>query len=125
MKPVNKDPIPEFIDLMSFETLQILYAYMGSHTKDKNAIRVLSASFVSGLISHLLKSALTDFSKKDDKKKQLAEVKSNFTALKREFETQVAEGFNKAMFDYTGQDVDYYCQIKQAPEVHAKSRILQ
>ncbi len=125
MENKTKDPTAEFSDAMAEETLKIVYGYFAKYTKDKLMLRRLAASYLSYLIEQMILDAFSDYDKKASKANQYKEVHKNFNDIKQEVQLQVANGFNRAMLTYAGQDLDYFCVVKLAPEVNTKNRRLQ
>jgi hypothetical protein len=123
-KMTSKDTISEFVELMTIETLNITKAYIKKFTDDPDKIRLLAAKLVSSITAELLISSMYSYDKKASKKIQLSQVETNFASMKRTIQLQVAEGFNKAIYSYSGQDLDYYCAVKLAAEPK-ENKVLQ
>lgn len=115
-----EDTIEDFNRALSKETLNLVEVFCEHSTKDNALRRRFAANFVSQYMEHLLMEALMDYPKDAPKKEQMKHVFDNFKDLKAEFQEQVANAFSRAMEGYSGQNIDYYCQIKVQPEPTSK-----
>lgn len=95
---------------------------MGAFLKEKNRIgeenyRVMFAIFLSGLVSAFLKFSLNEFPQgphySSDEVTKFAE--KNFIRLKETLANALAAGVQGGVQSWSGQEVEYYVQIKPIP----------
>jgi hypothetical protein len=101
---------------LSRETVNKLFAFYSGVTEDRLVLRENLMVFVNEFIQIVIAQALADFDAKANKKDKLKQVFNNFTVLKENIQEQVANSFSQAMRKYAGQEIDYYCLIKQVAD---------
>jgi len=101
---------------LSRETVNKLFAFYSGVTPDNAALRTNMMIFVNEFIQIVIAQALSDFDTQATKKAKMKQVFNNFTLLKESIQEQIANSFSQAMRKYAGQDIDYYCLIKQVAD---------
>lgn len=101
---------------LSQETVNKLFAFYADITPNNTILRSNLMVFVNDFVQIVIAQALADFDNKRTKKEKMKQVFNNFTALKESLQEQIANSFSQAMRKYAGQEIDYYCVIKQVAE---------
>jgi len=101
---------------LSRETVNKLFAFYSGVAPDNCALRQNLMIFVNEFIQIVIAQALSDFDPCARKKRKMKQVFNNFTVLKENLQEQIANSFSQAMHKYAGQDIDYYCLIKQVAD---------
>lgn len=77
----------------------------------------ITMSFLAGLIAAVVLKSLDHSGKESYTKKQLHDiVYKRFGDIKLDIQNAVAAGFQGAMFTFSGESTEYYCQIKPVPD---------
>lgn len=94
------------------------FRVMSKQGKEGELVRYVAKEFLYNFIGNLAMQTLEEGPPKKDpsKKEELDFVLGSFSSLKDQIQSSVGQAFGDAMSDFTGQDVEYYCQIKPIPE---------
>lgn len=95
-------------ELMSEDVFKMIERQTGTN---KEAAKYIQAMFVSRFVQMVVASALEENKHVSDK--ELLKVMSE---TKMALQNAVAAGFQNAMTEFSGRQVEYYCQIKVVPE---------
>lgn len=104
------DPADQMAQALVSETYKLIEA----QARSSQHCQKLSVMFLARFAGLVLYKTLTEepSSKSDTKEKQLKEVLARFGSVKLSVQEAVAASFTSAMTTYTGQSVEYYCQVK-------------
>lgn len=112
--------VSKFSDMVAVETIKLVDGRMKEH--GPSAGRKVTAHVIGRMIGLTLYHTLNDMSKDKglDKEAQCKYVEKNFARAKHEILEAVSAGFSGAMTTWSGKTVEYYCQVKIAPEPDKK-----
>lgn len=102
-----------FTQQLSREAVNELFEFYSGITNDNCIVRKHMMQFVNEFVQIVIAHALADYDGSKPKKKQMTQVYTNFCSLKESLQEQLANSFSQAMKTYAGQNIDYYCLIKQ------------
>jgi len=110
-----KDLANDLAEILVEENYKIIY----SQTKNlgPKETRFVVATFISRMVHTMVYSTLHEEQKlaKSDKDRENLIFK-NLAEVKTQVQNAVAAGFQNPMSEFSGQPVEYYCQIKLVPE---------
>ena len=118
MKSKKLQP-PDFTQKLSKFMVQETFRILEFQEKEKGIefYRVLSQQYLAKMIAAIVFKSLKDRPEHIKNNEEMADYSvKNFKDLKNEIQEAVAQGFQGAMSTYSGNHVEYYCQIKILPE---------
>ena len=84
----------------------------------QNGHKKLSTRFLKFYVNLILKNALLEHTKMPLSQDEAYRLTiHNFQQIKEQIQTEISLAFEKALSDFSGRNMEYYCQIKPVPEV--------
>lgn len=110
------DWLTEFGVLLVTETNKLVDGKLGDRQLQAEKVyRMLVGGFATIMVYKALTRKPSKGEGKMSKKDQLQFAHNNFKTAKRELEEAMGAAFGSAMQTFSGQPVDYYCQVKIVP----------
>jgi len=107
--------VDNFTSYIAAENLKLIRSY-GADKGDK-ALKKLYVSFLKNYLETVILAVLSDYPKEMMDDKEIYEyVSGHFKDLKYDIQNEIALAFNDAVSKFSGQYLDYYCEIKPIPE---------
>jgi GTP cyclohydrolase FolE2 len=112
------DWVNSFNELLCSQTYTLMDNKCDS---DKEALNSLASNYVARFVSAMVEDTLRrESGKKMTKAEQYKFTEDNFRNMKSLIQESVAAGVAKAMTEFSGQSMEYYCLIKPVPKVSGK-----
>lgn len=119
---VLKSYIEEFASMMAVESYKLIK--LESKNNKNKVDRDISTKFLKHFIKKIVFDSLTELTNKNMSSKEAYTVtKASFLDIKVKIQEEVARGFEEAFLHYTGQQIDYYCDVRVIPEPINKEMI--
>jgi hypothetical protein len=117
MSPITtlKTLSEELAQTLTIENFRLIDGKLRNYSPKE--VRYVAATLVSRFVGALVYRTLTEEQAINQTKEQHeAFIMKNAADLKNQIQNAVAAAFQNAMSAFSGQPVEYYCQIKVVPE---------
>lgn len=110
----------DMANLLTIENFKIIDGKMSAYTSRE--ARYVAATLISRFIGALVYRTLSEPQTLNKTSKEHEDfVMKNTAELKTQIQNAVSAGFQNAMTAFSGENIEYYCQIKVVPESTSKA----
>lgn len=106
--------VEEFANFIAAESYKLVVVC--GKPKGLSVISSLSTKFLKYYIYALVIQSLKQHADEEDTQRGYDLTKDSFLDVKSKIQAEISAGFEKAIREFSGRNVEYYCQVKPSPE---------